>query len=83
LNREHHDSYDDKKIGDSSTDPRYLNRATDSWEWQRIDYRKSIAVRVYGVEVEVMPKDELIRYKRRLGRKVDLIDIEQLTSDVS
>jgi hypothetical protein len=48
---------------------------------QRIEYEDSTSVCVFGVEVEVMPKDELIRYKRHLGREVDLIDIEQLTKN--
>lgn len=40
-------------------------------------------MRVYGVEVEAMPRDELILYKRRLGWEVDLIDREHLTGEVS
>lgn len=31
------------------------------------------------MEIEAMPKDELVRYKRQLGREVDLIDVEELT----
>jgi hypothetical protein len=69
------------ELGDSSTAPRYFNHAAGRWEEQWIDYGSSVTVRVFGVEVEAMPKDELIRYKRHLGREVDLIDIEQLTSD--
>lgn len=48
---------------------------------QWIEYEDSTSVCVFGVEVEVMPKDELIRYKRHLGREVDLTDIEQLTKN--
>lgn len=69
------------ELGDSSTAPCYFNRKVGRWEEQRIDYGSSVTVGVFGIEVEAMPKDELIRYKRHLGREVDLIDIEQLTSD--
>ncbi|CAN5648509.1 hypothetical protein BH24ACT22_BH24ACT22_10710 [soil metagenome] len=69
------------ELGDSSTTPRYFSAASGCWKRQRIEYEDSTSVCVFGVEVEVMPKDELIRYKRHLGREVDLIDIEQLTKN--
>jgi hypothetical protein len=68
------------ELGDSSTHPRYFNVEAGHWEAQRVAYESSVTIRVFGVEVEVMPKDELIRYKRRLGREVDLNDVEQLTT---
>lgn len=68
------------ELGDSSTNPRYFNAEAGRWEAQRVDYGSSATIRVFGVEVKVMPKDELIRYKRHLGREVDLIDVEQLTT---
>ena len=68
------------EIGDSSTRPRYFDAEAGRWEDQRVSYGGSVTMRVFGVEVEVMPKDELVRYKRHLGREVDIIDAEQLTT---
>ncbi len=68
------------ELGDSSANPRYFNAEIGRWEAQRLDYGRSVTVHVPGVETKVMPKDEPIRYKRRLGREVDLIDVEQLTT---
>ncbi len=71
------------ELGNSCTHPRYFDVEAGRWEAQRVAYGSSVTIRVFGVEAEVMPKDELIRYKRRLGREVDLIDVEQLTTRCS
>jgi hypothetical protein len=68
------------ELGDSSTEPKFFNRKKRRWEVQRIDYEHSSIVEVFGVEVPVMPKDELIRYKSALGREVDAANIEQITA---
>ena len=68
------------ELGDSSSNPRYFNAEAGRWEAQRVDYGRSVTIPIFGVEAKVMPKDELIRYKRHLGREVDLIDVEQLTT---
>ncbi len=60
-------------------DPRFYNRLDQRWERQAIDYTASKTARLYGVEVAVMPRDELLRYKAMLGREVDHIDIQQIT----
>lgn len=51
------------------------------WFKERIDFSKSILKEVYGIDVPIMPKKQLIQRKRRLGRKVDLIDLEQMRSN--
>lgn len=66
------------EIGDSSTDPRFYNRIDQQWEAQAIDYAASKIVRLYGVDVTVMPKAELVRYKTMLDREVDHLDIQQI-----
>lgn len=66
------------ELGDSSTAPRFFNVRDGCWERQQIDYLNPTIVKVYGLTVEVMPKDELIRYKAALGRAVDLMDITQM-----
>lgn len=67
------------ELGDSSTEPKFFNWKDRRWEVQRVDYERSAIAEVFGVEVLVMPKDELLRYKSALGREVDVADIEQIT----
>lgn len=50
-----------------------------SWHRLEIDFSKSIPLCYQGIEVPVIPKDELIKYKRLLNREVDIIDIQELT----
>ena len=66
------------EIGDSSTDPRFYNGLAQRWESQAIDYTASQTVRLYGVDVAVMPKAELVCYKAMLDREVDHLDLQQL-----
>ena len=66
------------EIGDSTTNPRFFNRIDQRWEPQVIDYAASQTARLYGVELAVMPREELIRYKAMLAREVDAIDIRDI-----
>lgn len=66
------------ELGDSSTDPRFFSAKNGCWERQHIYYANSTSARMFDIEIEVMPKDELIRYKSSLGREVDLTDIGQM-----
>lgn len=66
------------QIADSATDPRFYNRKDQRWEPQTIDYAASQRVTLYGVEVDVMPREELLRYKALLDREVDRADIQAL-----
>jgi len=68
------------EIGDSSTNPRIYNHPHQRWEPLLFDYTRSTLMNLYGVEVTVMPKDELIRYKAMLDREVDRLDIQQITA---
>lgn len=71
------------EIGDSSAHPRFYSHIDQRWEPQVIDYAASKTMRIYEVDVAVMPKDELLRYKAMLDRDVDHSDIEQITGDIS
>jgi hypothetical protein len=57
-----------------------LSSCNGNWHELRIDFSSSILKRFHDIELSVMPLDELISYKRILGREVDLIDIAQLSS---
>lgn len=68
------------ELADSSSSPRFFNVLEGRWEDQTIDYRSSVRRSIFGVECDVIPKDELIRYKRALDRPVDRIDVADLTN---
>ena len=66
------------ELGDSSTAPCFFDTKNRRWESQHVDYADPTSARVFGVDIDVMPKDELFRYKSSLGREVDLVDIDQM-----
>ena len=66
------------EIGDSSVNPRFYNRRDQRWEDQPIHYADSHIMTLYGVEVAVMPKNELLAYKAMLDREVDHLDIQEI-----
>ncbi|MGE5140048.1 MAG: hypothetical protein ACM3JD_11340 [Rudaea sp.] len=66
------------EIGDSSTNPRFYDRLDQRWEPQVIDYVASTIVSLYGIDVAVMPREELLRYKAMLDREVDHWDIQAI-----
>ena len=39
---------------------------------------KSVNKRIFGIIISVMPKENLIRYKKKLGRNVDIADLRNL-----
>ncbi|MDE1312663.1 MazG-related protein [Vibrio vulnificus] len=51
-----------------------------SWHQLEIDFSKSVVKSYQGIELQVIPANQLVDYKRILGREVDLIDIQQLAS---
>ena len=66
------------EIGDSNHNPRFFNRIDQRWEPQVIHFEASQQVKLYGLELMVMPKDELIRYKAMLDREVDHRDLQEI-----
>ena len=50
------------------------------WVASAIKFKESEIIDMSGIELRVMPKHDLIRYKRRLGRRVDRIDIDAMQS---
>lgn len=68
------------EIGDTSAHPRYFDRRSGRWIDQAIHFARSERRLVFGVEVNVMALEDLVRYKSALGRHVDLQDVAQLTS---
>lgn len=54
------------------------DRGAHRWTPAAIPFEESQIVEAYGVELSVMPKDHLVRYKKGLGREVDHRDLEML-----
>jgi len=56
----------------------YREPATDRWHDQVVDFGASVEREVLGVTVPVMPRRQLLEYKRRLGRPVDEQDVREI-----
>ena len=63
-----------------TTSPRFYNRRDGRWENQAIDFATSTVIHLYGVEVAIMPKNELLTYKAKLDREVDHLDSEEIAA---
>lgn len=66
------------EFGDSA-DAYLFDRAAGAWTRQEIDFQRSEWREVLGVRVPVIPRTELIAYKRQLDRDVDRLDLEEIS----
>ena len=57
---------------------RFRERATGKWLDAAIDLDGSVPVVIWGVEVPVMPRAQLVEYKHRLDRDIDRQDLSEL-----
>lgn len=57
---------------------RYFDRIRGAWVEQGIDFSRSERREVLGVLVPVIPREQLVAYKRALAREVDRVDLEQM-----
>jgi hypothetical protein len=64
-----------------SDDAMYRGGREDRWHDAAVDYNASERLAVFGVEVPVMPRAQLLAYKLRLDRPVDRADVRELTAD--
>jgi len=68
-----------QKIEIGSNDRAKIFDATkNEWVPISIDFDSYSIIRVLGKEARIMKKSELIEYKRKLGREVDIVDINQI-----
>lgn len=65
------------EVGDGS-DVRVRGGAEDPWIDVSVDFNRVERRRIFGLEVPVIPKADLLAYKRLLGREVDLRDLADL-----
>lgn len=63
-----------------SDDARYRDVRQDQWHGAAVDYEASERLDVLGVEVPVMPREQLLAYKHSLDRPVDRADVRELTA---
>lgn len=50
------------------------------WHPLEIDFSKAITLDVLGLKLPVIPRDDLLAYKKILGRAVDLEDIKEINA---
>jgi hypothetical protein len=60
-------------------DAKYRDARQGRWHGAGVDFKASEYLEVLGVEVPVIPREQLLLYKRRLNRPVDRADIKELT----
>lgn len=48
------------------------------WTKEKIDFNRAIKKKIFGKIVSVIPLDELLKYKEKIARAVDLEDIKNL-----
>lgn len=72
--------YKGQKIDVCGVDTQKLfNKKKRKWEKEKINLNKTIVKKVYGLSVKVIPLKNLVDYKKRISRKVDLEDVKRLT----
>lgn len=57
---------------------KYFDKVANEWVHAPSDFSKSEMHEVFGLMVPIVPKDNLVRAKKRLGREVDSLDLEFL-----
>lgn len=57
---------------------RYRKGPRDAWHQADIDFNNPVIREVFGVEIPVMPVDQLVAYKQKIGRPVDREDLDEL-----
>jgi len=65
------------EIGDADQS-KYYDSQSQQWIPAEIDFSEAEIIEFVGIELPVMPKQELIQYKQRLDRRVDRIDIREM-----
>lgn len=57
------------------------NKLTKEWQNFPADFSKSEIKKCFDIDVSVIPRDELLFYKKIIARPVDLIDVEQIETN--
>lgn len=70
--------YEGQRIELGGAEGSYYDNQADCWRSAEVDFERPQVLEVLGVKIPLMPREQLIEYKRRLGRQVDLEDLEDL-----
>lgn len=71
--------YEGQKIELGGADgARYHDRVRGLWEDAAVDFGSSVRREVFGIEIPVMPFDQLASYKQGLDRDVDRRDLREM-----
>jgi len=60
---------------------KYLDTQENTWIKRNIDFTKAETIGIFDIATRVIPKSDLIEYKSRTNREVDIIDIEQIKNN--
>ena len=55
-----------------------FNQSTGKWHQLFTDFSKSVSIEILGSKVPVIPRNDLLAYKKILARPVDLVDIREI-----
>ena len=71
-------NYYGQDIDISGTEGRIFDKDQKAWIDLKTDLSKAEQKEIWGVTVPVTPKEELIEYKKKLARKIDLEDVDAI-----
>ncbi len=57
---------------------KYLDTQRNTWIKRDIDFAEAETIEMFDIYIRVISKNDLIEYKSRVNREVDIIDIEQM-----
>ena len=69
------------EIGDANN-TNYFDSSSKRWIKEKINFLESNMLEIEGITLLIMPKQDLIKYKERLNRNVDRIDIEEMQNEI-
>lgn len=55
-----------------------FDQARGKWHDLATDFSKTVMLKIFGLIVPVIPREDLLAYKKILAREVDLSDIEEI-----
>jgi hypothetical protein len=55
-----------------------FNKKTHEWHQISTNFSKTELIEILGVKIPVIPREELLGYKKILSRSVDLVDVEAI-----
>lgn len=70
--------YKGQEVDICDSNPKIFNKLTGEWDETSVDLSKAVLKEVFGIQIPVVPIEDLIKYKKKLGREVDLIDVKEM-----